>query len=92
MVWAPGQSAALAAAKAGGKRLGNPANLRNQEVGRVQGRAKRSAMAAERAADLRPIIADVQASGAKSLRHIAAKLNQRGIPTGSPHLTPSPAE
>jgi DNA invertase Pin-like site-specific DNA recombinase len=73
--------AALAAAKARGKRLGNPANLRNQEAGRVQGRAKRSAIAAERAADLRPIIADVQASGAQSLRQIAARLNQRGIPT-----------
>jgi DNA invertase Pin-like site-specific DNA recombinase len=73
--------AALAAAKARGKRLGNPANLRNQEVGRVQGRAKRTAMAAERAADLRPIIADVQSSGAKSLRQIAAGLNQHGIPT-----------
>jgi DNA invertase Pin-like site-specific DNA recombinase len=73
--------AALAAAKARGKRLGNPANLRNQEAGRVQGRAKRSAMAAERVADLRPVIADVQSSGAKSLRQIAARLNQRGIPT-----------
>jgi hypothetical protein len=28
-----------------------------------------------------PLIADVQASGANSLRQIAAKLNQRGIPT-----------
>src|SRR5215203_4839646 len=54
--------AALAAAKARGVQLGNPENLRNQEAGRLQGRAKRSAMAAERAADLRPIIADVQSS------------------------------
>jgi hypothetical protein len=38
-------------------------------------------MAAERVTDLRPIIADVQAAGAKSLRQIAASLNQRGIPT-----------
>ena len=37
-------------------------------------------MAAERAADLRPIITDVRASGASSLREIAAGLNQRGIP------------
>src|SRR4051812_36429390 len=73
--------AALAAAKARGKRLGNPANPRNQEAGRVQGRARRSAMAVERAADLRPIIADVQAAGAKSLRQIATGLNSRGIPT-----------
>jgi DNA invertase Pin-like site-specific DNA recombinase len=73
--------AALAAAKARGKRLGNPANLRNQEAGRVQGRARRSAIAAERVSDLRPIIADVQASGATSLRQIAAGLNRRDIPT-----------
>ena len=32
------------------------------------------------AADLRPIIADVQGQGASSLRQIAAGLNQRGIP------------
>jgi hypothetical protein len=32
-------------------------------------------------ADLRPIITDVQVSGASSLRQIAAGLNQRGIPT-----------
>jgi hypothetical protein len=38
-------------------------------------------MARERAADLRPIILDLQASGASSLRQIAAGLNQRAIPT-----------
>ena len=72
--------AALAAAKARGARLGKPENLRNQDAGRMQGRARRSAMAAERTADLRPIIMDVRASGASSLREIAAGLNQRGIP------------
>src|SRR6478609_1044909 len=45
--------AALAAAKARGARLGKPENLRNQDTGRMQGRAKRSAVAAARAADLR---------------------------------------
>jgi hypothetical protein len=30
----------LAAAKARGKKLGTPANLRNPDVGRIQGRAK----------------------------------------------------
>ena len=72
--------AALAAAKARGVRLGRPENLRNQDEGRMQGRARRSAMAAERTADLRPIITDVRASGASSLRQIAAGLNRRGIP------------
>src|SRR4051812_36231855 len=73
--------AALAAAKARGMRLGKPENLRNQDRGRVRGRARRAETTSERVADLRPIIADVQASGASSLRQIAARLNQRGIPT-----------
>src|SRR5919205_1968308 len=60
--------AALAAAKVRGVRLGKPENLRNQDEGRIQGRARRSAIAAERA------------SGASSLREIAAGLNGRGIP------------
>jgi DNA invertase Pin-like site-specific DNA recombinase len=73
--------AALAAAKARGQRLGKPENLRNQDAGRVQGRAKRTMIARERAADLRPIIAELRANGAASLRQIAAGLNRRGIPT-----------
>ena len=72
--------AALAAAKTRGVQLGKPENLRNQDAGRMQGRARRSAMAAARATDLQPIITDVRASGASSLREIAAGLNQRGIP------------
>lgn len=47
----------------------------------MQGRARRTVITGERAADLRPIIADVQASGARSLRQIAAGLNQQGIPS-----------
>ena len=73
--------AALAAAKAKGVQLGKSENLRNQDRGRVRGRARRAEIASERVADLRPILADVQASGASSLRQIAAGLNQRGIPT-----------
>jgi DNA invertase Pin-like site-specific DNA recombinase len=73
--------AALAAAKARGKRLGNPANLQRQEAGRENGRARRTAMVQERMRDLAPIIADIQAAGARSLRQIAAGLNSRSIPT-----------
>lgn len=73
--------AALAAAKARGTRLGNPANLRNQDVGRVRGRAKRTAIAGDRVKDLVPIIADLKKGGAASLRQLAAGLNARGIPT-----------
>ena len=69
--------AALAAAKARGKRLGRPENLKNQDAGRERGRG-RTAIADERGVDLRPIIADVKASGASSLRQIAAGLNGRG--------------
>jgi DNA invertase Pin-like site-specific DNA recombinase len=73
--------AALAVAKARGKRLGNPANLRNQEIGRVTGRAMRAALAQERTKDLAPIILDIQAGGSVSLGRIAAVLNTRAVPT-----------
>jgi DNA invertase Pin-like site-specific DNA recombinase len=72
---------ALQAAKARGTKLGNPGNLRNQEIGRARGRTRRTEMARSRAADLAPILADVQACGASSLREIAGSLNARGIPT-----------
>ena len=45
------------------------------------GRAARTARSAARASDLAPIIADIKATGANSLREIAAGLNERGIPT-----------
>ena len=35
--------------------------------------------AAARAADLAPVISDIKAGGAQSLRSIAAELNERGI-------------
>src|SRR5215207_8536717 len=53
-----------------GKRvsLGTPENLRNHEEVRANGRATRTAAAKARAADVIPIIKELQASGAKSLR------------------------
>jgi DNA invertase Pin-like site-specific DNA recombinase len=72
--------AALAAAKARGKRLGTPANLRNHDLGRALGRAKKTEKARARAADLKPLLADLRVSGAASLRALAAGLNARGIP------------
>jgi DNA invertase Pin-like site-specific DNA recombinase len=74
--------AALAAAKARGVRLGNPANLCNRIAGSVKGNATKAARADKRAADLLPIIAPLKASGA-SLRQIADGLTRRGIP--APH-------
>lgn len=73
--------AALAAAKARGVKLGKPENLRDQMAGRANGRAARTRAAINRAGDLLPIIADIRAGGAASLRAIAAELNSRGIPT-----------
>jgi DNA invertase Pin-like site-specific DNA recombinase len=43
--------------------------------------ATRQAQASQRAADLAPIVQELQASGATSLRAIAAGLNERSIPT-----------
>ena len=72
--------AALAAAKARGKRLGSPGNLSNQAAGRERGRAARTARASERAGDIMPVIRALQSEGLTSLRQIAAALNERGIP------------
>jgi len=72
--------AALAAAKARGTKLGTPENLRNHDLGRVLGRAAKTERARARAVDLKPILADLRASGAASLRAMAAGLNARGIP------------
>jgi Recombinase len=48
---------------------------------RQKGANANAEAAATRAADLAPVIADLQASGATSLRAIACGLNDRGIPT-----------
>lgn len=75
--------AALAAAKARGKRLGNP---------RLQPGTAESARAASRANverararhdELRPVIAELQASGYGTLLAIAEVLNGRGVATPS---------
>jgi DNA invertase Pin-like site-specific DNA recombinase len=73
--------AALAAAKARGVKLGNP-NLTAEAraKGTAAGHAARQRKAAARAADLQPIIVGIRATGATSLRAIAAELDARGIP------------
>jgi DNA invertase Pin-like site-specific DNA recombinase len=63
--------AALAAAKAHGVKLGNPANL-------LAGSAAKAARADKRAADLLSVIAPLKTGGA-SLRQIADGLTRRGI-------------
>ena len=68
--------AALAAAKARGTRLGNP----SIDEARSKAIASNKAAAARLAANVLPLILPMKADG-KSLRQIAAALNERGIPT-----------
>jgi DNA invertase Pin-like site-specific DNA recombinase len=73
---------ALAAAKARGTKLGGrPENLSRQDVGSKLGNEAKAMKASARADDLAPIIAELRAAGAVSLRDLAGGLNQRGIPT-----------
>jgi DNA invertase Pin-like site-specific DNA recombinase len=73
--------AALAAAKKRGVQLGGDRGARLTAKARKSGNAAVACAAAARAADVAPVIAELQASGAESLRAIAAGLNARGIPT-----------
>jgi DNA invertase Pin-like site-specific DNA recombinase len=74
---------ALAAAKARGKKLGGNRGKIHlvSKKGAEASAAVRSAKAKRRVADIGPIVADIQASGATSLRQIAAALNERHIKT-----------
>jgi DNA invertase Pin-like site-specific DNA recombinase len=69
--------AALAAAKARGQKLGNP----NLTTAREAAVAANSANADSHAANVLPIIAQIQKSGATTLRAIADALNARGVST-----------
>ena len=68
---------ALAAAKRRGVRLGNP----NLATAAGQGTAATKAAARRFAVNVLPVIRDIQAGGAKSNAAIAAKLNERRVPT-----------
>ena len=74
--------AALAAAKVCGIKLGTPGNLTVDGAarGRRAGAETRRARAVQRAADLAPSIAELRARGARTLRELAAGLNDRGVP------------
>lgn len=79
-------SAALAAAKARGVKLGGPklSEARKQGVATIKAEAER------RAVNLLPIIRDIQRAGSASLRDIAEALNARGVATprgGTWHAT-----
>ena len=75
---------ALAVAKARGIRLGNPNGIEAIRRAGKGGAPLRAAIArnAERhARDLAPVVEDIRAGGAISLRAIAAELNDRGMLT-----------
>jgi DNA invertase Pin-like site-specific DNA recombinase len=69
--------AALAAAKARGKKLGGP----RLAAARKASLKARSAAADAFAANVRPIIKEIQNSGVSSLRGVAKALNARGVRT-----------
>jgi DNA invertase Pin-like site-specific DNA recombinase len=72
---------ALAAAKRRGVKLGGDRGVVPSRKARKLAIETLRARANNRAADIAPIIADLQAGGAESLRAIAEGLNEAGIPT-----------
>src|SRR5215218_4072477 len=72
---------ALAAAKARGVQLGGNRGVIISAEAREVSRKARHAASETRAADLSPIIAELQAAGVTSLGGLARGLNERGIPT-----------
>jgi len=73
--------AALAAAKARGRKLGGYRGTTIDRETREKAINAKRAKANGRAADLAPIVEEIMTSGRSSLREIAAALNDRGIPT-----------
>jgi DNA invertase Pin-like site-specific DNA recombinase len=72
--------AALAAAKRRGVKLGGDRGARPTNRARAIAKRVRKEQAGNRAQDLEPTVKELQASGAVSLRAIAAGLDERGIP------------
>jgi DNA invertase Pin-like site-specific DNA recombinase len=72
--------AALAVAKARGRKLGNSTNLRNQVAGSVRGNYTKTLRAKARVVDLAPVVTRLREAGATSLRELAEGLNREGIP------------
>jgi len=71
---------ALAAAKARGVKLGGDRGGKVTKAARAQAAAHRARQADARATDLRPVLNELQAGGATSLRALAQGLNARSIP------------
>jgi DNA invertase Pin-like site-specific DNA recombinase len=73
--------AALAVAKARGVRLGNPSPTPATPAMAATARAARSRQVAARTADVLPVVHQIQAEGATSLRAIARGLHAQGVQT-----------
>lgn len=73
--------AALAAAKARGKKLGGNRGAVLSASARKKGRAVQAARAKDRATDLAQVLEEIRRDGTTSLRGLAGALMQRGIPT-----------
>lgn len=73
--------AALQAAKARGKVLGGFRGAKIDDDARARSVASRTAKATDRASVVEPIITELRAAGAVSLRELATGLNARGVPT-----------
>ncbi len=84
--------AALAAAKANGKRLGGNRGSVLSAKAQEAGRLAQSNRSAARAADLAPVIAELKAAGFTSLGALARALTERGIPTSRGGETWSPMQ
>lgn len=74
----------LSVSETGKKTYGDHVTLSDEA--RALGTEARQRKAAERAGDLAPVIAELQASGVTSLSGIAAALTERGIPTARGRL------
>jgi hypothetical protein len=77
--------AALAVAKRRGVKLGGIREGHKPFTAKARAKGPRvmAARARDRAVDLAPILAELQANGVTSLHGLAAALNERGIPTAS---------
>jgi DNA invertase Pin-like site-specific DNA recombinase len=72
---------ALAAAKRRGRKLGGYRGAKITRKIREAGNEAQAQLAKRKAADVAPVIAELRAAGATSLKAIADGLNGRGIPT-----------
>ncbi|TPG45986.1 recombinase family protein [Roseomonas nepalensis] len=84
--------AALAAAKARGVKLGNPHLQPGSSATAADARSAWSAIANQRAVEVRPYLDAARRAGASTLRDLAGALTARGVPLPSGRVAPWHAE